>query len=284
MSASDAAPLPRLGEVFFDVRGDSRSMRLSWYADTDVAVFSIWQGGKCTGTFRLPMDDLSRMIDILQRGPEGRSRRGGGARRPGAGDPAVNAGYDGDNTVVHNPGARAGAANAADYGAGQYGTGDFGPRADDYGPGDHGTGDYHSADRRSADRRAAGPYGPGDYGTSDRAPAEYGDYPRPRGARHRTERYESADYGRPDHERPDYEQDDEWWPDSDHYQADRTGQSFGPADDGGYGQPRFAPPYGRPGPDSSEPGFLDDSEYRRSADPASRPRHSAGRHGGGQAQ
>ena len=71
MSASDAAPLPRLGEVFFDVRGNSRSMRLSWYADTGVAVFSIWQGGTCTGTFRLPMDDLARMIESLQRGPQG---------------------------------------------------------------------------------------------------------------------------------------------------------------------------------------------------------------------
>jgi hypothetical protein len=72
MSASDAAPLPRLGEVFFDVRGSSRSMRLSWYADTDVAVFSIWQGGRCTGTFRLPIADLGRMIEILQRGPHDR--------------------------------------------------------------------------------------------------------------------------------------------------------------------------------------------------------------------
>ena len=77
MSASDAAPLPRLGEVFFDVRGDSRSMRLSWYADTGVAVFSIWQGGTCTGTFRLPMDDLARMIESLSRGPQGqRAGRG----------------------------------------------------------------------------------------------------------------------------------------------------------------------------------------------------------------
>src|SRR6202030_3467579 len=75
MSASDAAPLPRLGEVFFDVRGSSRSMRLSWYADTGVAVFSIWQGGMCTGTFRLPIGDLPRMIEVLQRGPdEPRSR------------------------------------------------------------------------------------------------------------------------------------------------------------------------------------------------------------------
>ena len=68
MSASDAAPLPRLGEVFFDVRGSSRSMRLSWYADTGVSVFSIWQGGTCTGTFRLPLDELSRMVESLSRG------------------------------------------------------------------------------------------------------------------------------------------------------------------------------------------------------------------------
>src|ERR1700741_4090462 len=68
MSASDAAQLPRLGEVFFDVRGSSRSMRLSWYADTGIAVFSIWQGGTCTGTFRLPMDDLPRLMDSLHRG------------------------------------------------------------------------------------------------------------------------------------------------------------------------------------------------------------------------
>jgi hypothetical protein len=70
MSASDAVPLPRLGEVFFDVRGSARSMRLSWYADTGVAVFSIWQAGTCTGTFRLPMGDLARMIETLQSGPD----------------------------------------------------------------------------------------------------------------------------------------------------------------------------------------------------------------------
>src|ERR1700760_1356657 len=75
MSASDAAPLPRLGEVFFDVRGNSRSMRLSWYADTGVAVFSIWQGGTCPGTARLPMDDRERMIEPLRRGPQGKAQR-----------------------------------------------------------------------------------------------------------------------------------------------------------------------------------------------------------------
>ena len=87
MSASDAAPLPRLGEIFFDVRGSSRSMRLSWYSNTGVAVFSIWQGGTCTGTFRLPMDDLTRLVDSLRRGvPGGPDEAGGpvalGGQRP----------------------------------------------------------------------------------------------------------------------------------------------------------------------------------------------------------
>jgi hypothetical protein len=87
MSASDAAPLPRLGEVFFDVRGSSRSMRLSWYADTGVSVFSIWQGGTCTGTFRLPMEELPRLIDALQRGAQAPGPHGSGAyagQLPGA--------------------------------------------------------------------------------------------------------------------------------------------------------------------------------------------------------
>ena len=83
MSASDAAPLPRLGEVFFDVRGNSRSMRLSWYADTGVAVFSIWQGGMCTGTFRLAIADLPRMVETLRRGPAGQAAAEGRSRRRG---------------------------------------------------------------------------------------------------------------------------------------------------------------------------------------------------------
>ncbi len=46
-------------------------MRLSWYAETGVAVFSIWQGETCTGTFRVPITDLPRLVDTLQRGPAG---------------------------------------------------------------------------------------------------------------------------------------------------------------------------------------------------------------------
>src|SRR5271169_3567264 len=110
MSASDAAPLPRLGEVFFDVRGSSRSMRLSWYADTGVSVFSIWQGGTCTGTFRLPMEELPRLIDALQRGVQPPDPRGSGAyasQLPGAPtDPRLTAlpgGYGGRETDFTGP-------------------------------------------------------------------------------------------------------------------------------------------------------------------------------------
>jgi hypothetical protein len=90
MSASDAAPLPRLGEVFFDVRGNSRSMRLSWYADTGVAVLSIWQGGMCTGTFRLAIGDLPRMVETLQRGPGGQQPHWD-AEAPGQADAPMSA-------------------------------------------------------------------------------------------------------------------------------------------------------------------------------------------------
>jgi len=85
MSASGAAPLPRLGEVFFDVRGDSRTMRVSWYADTGVAVFSIWQGDTCTGTFRLPIPELPRMVEALAQGPPGRAGSGSRTGAPGLG-------------------------------------------------------------------------------------------------------------------------------------------------------------------------------------------------------
>jgi hypothetical protein len=89
MPGSDVAPLPRLGEVFFDVRGNSRTMRLSWYADTGVAVFSIWQGGTCTGTFRVPIADLPRLVDALKRGPAGATAPG--ADVPGAARQVQNA-------------------------------------------------------------------------------------------------------------------------------------------------------------------------------------------------
>jgi hypothetical protein len=106
--ASDAAPLPRLGEVFFDVRGSARSMRLSWYAETGVAVFSIWQAGTCTSTFRLPMGELERMIETLRRGPGGRPPADPAPRDLGLRDDEAAGGDEGaappDYPLDHDPG------------------------------------------------------------------------------------------------------------------------------------------------------------------------------------
>ena len=143
MSASDAAPLPRLGEVFFDVRGSSRSMRLSWYSDTGVAVFSIWQGGTCTGTFRLPIDDLPRMVEALQRGPRG-------AALPAADGPlSADRPRRGIAGVPADPAATS-AGGFPEYATGQHiapVTGEF----RSFGPGDPAAGSpgYGDADRRN---------------------------------------------------------------------------------------------------------------------------------------
>jgi hypothetical protein len=186
MSASDAAPLPRLGEVFFDVRGNSRSMRLSWYADTGVAVLSIWQGGMCTGTFRLAIADLPRMVETLQRGPGGQ-QPGWDAGAPGqafADAPA-------DATAqVHAMGPLSGQMM-------QPAPSDFPDNGADQGEYRSGTTDYlaEPLDRRSA----PGPAGyPGEPQPPDRrgaAPDYLADPPDPRAG---PPEYPSAFPGRPD--------------------------------------------------------------------------------------
>ncbi|HEY2313215.1 MAG TPA: hypothetical protein VGH96_06350 [Streptosporangiaceae bacterium] len=293
MSASDAAPLPRLGEVFFDVRGSSRTMRLSWYADTDVAVFSIWQGGMCTGTFRLPMGDLARMIEILQRGPDGRHEHGAAEHRAGehrageygAGEQAgfAESGYAAD---YHDDYAdtRDGAPAEADYGSRPHDPRAYDPRAYDPGaydsrasePGGYKPGEYDPGDYGSG-RHPSDGYGEPGYGGSEYRDGGHRDPGR------RTEGYEADNYA------PGYDQaarapGPAYWHDDGRYQPDATGQRSALADDAGYGQQRFVPPYVRPEPDSSDAGYLDDSGYRSPADPAARSRHSEGRHSGGQAR
>jgi len=329
MSASDAAPLPRLGEVFFDVRGNSRSMRLSWYADTGVAVFSIWQGGMCTGTFRLPIDDLARMIEILQRGPRGHrevdaAEHGGPSYAEPAAYDDYDAGYPGD----HDGGAEHGAGEhgAGEHGASEYGRGahrtdrhrrsDYGADeygAEEYGADEYGTSEHRTSEHRTSDYRA-GDYGQPDYGAGYaggdpgyadgpyRDPGHRAEGRRPpghRGGGHRAdgygpdaygaEGYRAADHGLPDYEQmqPDYEQMQgaprpARWRDDERYQPDVTGQYSVAAEEAGYDQQRFVPPYVRPQPGSSQAGYLDDPDYRLPADPRAGTRHSAGRPSGGQ--
>ena len=61
-------PLPAAGEVFLDTRGSGRALRVSWHAEADVTVLSLWQGGTCSGTFRLGVEDIPDLVEALRDG------------------------------------------------------------------------------------------------------------------------------------------------------------------------------------------------------------------------
>ncbi|HVQ95435.1 MAG TPA: hypothetical protein VMU51_30685 [Mycobacteriales bacterium] len=61
----EVRPLPTLGGVFFDTRRPARALRVSWHADDDAVVLSIWDGARCTGTIRLLAADVPELIRSL---------------------------------------------------------------------------------------------------------------------------------------------------------------------------------------------------------------------------
>jgi hypothetical protein len=61
-------PMPRVGDVFADVRSADRTMRVSWHAeagDGGQVVVSLWCGRDCRASFRLPAADVPRLIETL---------------------------------------------------------------------------------------------------------------------------------------------------------------------------------------------------------------------------
>lgn len=63
-----ARPLPAAGEVFLDARSDSRALRVSWHTEAGVVVLSMWRDQTCAGTFRLSIDEVPDLIDVLRAG------------------------------------------------------------------------------------------------------------------------------------------------------------------------------------------------------------------------
>jgi hypothetical protein len=57
--------MPRVGDVFADVRDDGRTMRISCHEDQGTVVVSLWHNSLCRGSFRLAADDLGRFISAL---------------------------------------------------------------------------------------------------------------------------------------------------------------------------------------------------------------------------
>ena len=43
-------------------------MKLTWHADDAMVVLSLWTGSRCTGTLRLPVEDVPRMVNALVTG------------------------------------------------------------------------------------------------------------------------------------------------------------------------------------------------------------------------
>jgi hypothetical protein len=61
-------PLPAVGEVFLDARGGARSLRVSWHDENGLVVLSLWRAGVCAGSFRLPVEDVPDLIEVLRGG------------------------------------------------------------------------------------------------------------------------------------------------------------------------------------------------------------------------
>ena len=57
--------MPTVGDVFQDVRGDDRTMRVSYHQDRGVMVVSLWAGPVCRGSFRLPAEEIGRLAALL---------------------------------------------------------------------------------------------------------------------------------------------------------------------------------------------------------------------------
>ncbi len=69
---AEVLPFPSPGDVFTDVRGDDRTMRVSYHHESDLVVVSLWAGRDCRASFRLAADDLTRLIAFLNLARAGR--------------------------------------------------------------------------------------------------------------------------------------------------------------------------------------------------------------------
>jgi hypothetical protein len=65
---AEVASLPSNGDVYFDPRGEGRSLRVSWHHADGIVVLSLWHDSVCVGSFRLDADDVPALVDALVRG------------------------------------------------------------------------------------------------------------------------------------------------------------------------------------------------------------------------
>jgi hypothetical protein len=61
----EVLPMPTFGDVFTDVRGGDRTMRISSHREQGVVVVSLWFGPVCRGSFRMDAGDVGRLMSVL---------------------------------------------------------------------------------------------------------------------------------------------------------------------------------------------------------------------------
>src|SRR6266516_3977013 len=61
----EVLPIPSPGDVFVDVRGEDRTMRVSYHHDRGIVVVSLWAGATCRGSFRLAAQEVDRLVAVL---------------------------------------------------------------------------------------------------------------------------------------------------------------------------------------------------------------------------
>jgi hypothetical protein len=65
---AEVTSLPSSGDVYFDPRGEGRSLRVSWHHADGIVVLSLWHDAVCVGSFRLDADDVPTLVDTLVSG------------------------------------------------------------------------------------------------------------------------------------------------------------------------------------------------------------------------
>ena len=61
-------PLPQSGSIFLDDRGVDRALRVSWHDESGLVVLSLWRDNVCAGSFRLAIDEVPALIELLRAG------------------------------------------------------------------------------------------------------------------------------------------------------------------------------------------------------------------------
>jgi hypothetical protein len=62
-AVDDTPALSARRDMFLDERGTA--LRVTWHPERDLVVLSVWQGNRCVGTFRMPVQDVPRLSGLL---------------------------------------------------------------------------------------------------------------------------------------------------------------------------------------------------------------------------